>query len=255
MLADEIEKYLEKKVKQAYRKIKGKKVIVLAKGNNDLVTSDDLEIEKFLIEKFNKDYPLAHIVSEETNPQQKVGKEPCFVIDPIDGTVNFCQGFDAWGIQVAYCEDGEPISSVIYQPIRKKLYSSSKGNGVKLNGKKIEPIIFDHKKSIFLVESSQFDELERNLKNEMKMDVPSFRRIGASSISLPFLANGNVLGVLQVFPQKPWDLLPGLLMCREMGCIEKYAQDYMLIYRGQEVKDTFIPIIDKIVKWRKDLYK
>ena len=255
MLADELEKYLVKKVKQAYNKIKGKKVTVLAKGNNDLVTSADLEIEKFLIEKFNKDYPLAHIVSEETNPKHKVGKEPCFVIDPIDGTVNFCQGFNSWGIQVAYCENGEPIASVIYQPIRKQLYSSSKGKGVKLNGKKIEVKTFDHKKGIFLVESSQFDELERNLKDKMKVNVPSFRRIGASSVSLPFLAHGNVIGVLQVWPQKPWDLLPGILMCREMGCIETYTKDYMLICRGQEVKDIFIPIIDKIVKWRKDLYK
>jgi len=255
MLADELEKYLVKKVKQAYKLIKGKKVTVLAKGNNDLVTSDDLEIEKFLIEKFKKDYPLAHIVSEETNSKQIVGQEPCFVIDPIDGTVNFCQGFESWGIQVAYCENGEPIASVIYQPIRKKMYSSSKGNGVKLNGKRIEPIIFDHKKSIFLVESSQFDELEKNLKEKMKVDVPSFRRIGASSISLPFLAHGNVIGVLQVWPQKPWDLLPGLLMCREMGCIETYKKDYMLICRGEDVKEKFIPLIDKIVKWRKDLYK
>ena len=69
-------------------------------GENDLVTNLDLEIEKYLIDQIKENYPGFDIVSEELNTNGKVS-DNCFIIDPIDGTINFANNLPLWGIQVA----------------------------------------------------------------------------------------------------------------------------------------------------------
>lgn len=90
-------------------------------GENDLVTNLDLEIERFLIDEIKKQYPNFDIVSEEFNTNNKI-TENCFVIDPIDGTINFANNLPLWGIQVACIKNGKTIASVISLPRINEFY-------------------------------------------------------------------------------------------------------------------------------------
>ena len=88
--------FLKRIVKEA-EKIAEQKYEVHAKDDEgDLVTNLDLEIEKYLISEINKNYPDFDIVSEEFNTENKL-TDNCFIIDPIDGTINFANGLPLWG--------------------------------------------------------------------------------------------------------------------------------------------------------------
>lgn len=104
---------------------------VKAKGNNgDLVTNFDLKIEK-LKEK----YPDFDIVSEENNSDKGI-TENCFVIDPIDGTVNFANNLPIWAIQVAMIKNNDVVAAVIYAPRLNELYCAD-SRAAYFNNKKI----------------------------------------------------------------------------------------------------------------------
>ena len=104
-------------------------------GESDFVTNLDLEIETFLIDKLKKEYPDFDIVSEEFNNNNEV-TENCFIIDPIDGTINFANNLPLWGIQIACVKNGETIASVINFPKINEFYYADK-TGAYLNDNKI----------------------------------------------------------------------------------------------------------------------
>ena len=111
---------------------------IKAKGNSstgDLVTSFDYEVERFLIDRIEKEYPGYSIISEEFNTDKKL-TDNCFTIDPIDGTVNFAHGNPLWGIQVCAVESGKPCASVIYLPRLNEFYHANE-IGSFLNGNPI----------------------------------------------------------------------------------------------------------------------
>ena len=91
----------------------------------DLVTTADLEMERFMIREIETHYPDFDVISEEFNPTNKLTPN-CFIIDPLDGTINFAHGLPLWGIQVAMVRKGKICGSVIYLPDMSELYFADK---------------------------------------------------------------------------------------------------------------------------------
>ena len=86
---------------------------VNSKGDSyDVVTNFDYAVEKYLIEKMNEHYPTFTVVSEEFNTTSEQ-TDNCFIIDPIDGTINFANKIPLWGIQVACKKDGKTCLRVM----------------------------------------------------------------------------------------------------------------------------------------------
>ena len=104
MEKDLILRFLIETVKEAYIQIKDIEKEVSIKGTRDFVTNCDLLVEKYIIGKMKKEFPDIEILSEEFNFDKEKTKR-YFVIDPIDGTINFASGLDIWGLQVAYFEN------------------------------------------------------------------------------------------------------------------------------------------------------
>ena len=103
-------------VTRAAEKLVSEHFSVSAKGGeSDLVTDLDIKIENFLIEKIRAEYPSFDIVSEENNFQNTVTNN-CFIIDPIDGTINFANNLPLWAIQIACKKGGKTVASVIDLP-------------------------------------------------------------------------------------------------------------------------------------------
>ena len=127
--------FLIKIVKEA-NKISEEHFEVRPKGNeSDLVTNLDYKIEKYLIKEIKENYPDFDIVSEELNTNGAV-TDNCFIIDPIDGTINFANNLPLWGIQIACRKNGETIASVISFPRINEFYYADE-TGAYLNDKKI----------------------------------------------------------------------------------------------------------------------
>ena len=107
-----------------------------SKNRGDAVTKADLLSEKMIIDAIKKRYPEHGIVAEESGTFRE-GSEYVWVIDPIDGTLNFAHGVPIFGVMICLMRSGEVILSVIYMPALKQLFFAKKGKGTFLNGTRV----------------------------------------------------------------------------------------------------------------------
>lgn len=100
------------------------------KNTADLVTETDQAVEAFISGELKKLYPNFAFMGEETYaPGQKLGSEPTFVVDPIDGTTNFVHGHPYVSISLGFAVDRVPTVGVVYNPFTGKLYTGVRGQG------------------------------------------------------------------------------------------------------------------------------
>ena len=118
---------------------------VSTKAPGDFVTSADKRTEKILIEELQKSHPEYGIVTEESGIINKSNNKNKWIIDPIDGTMNFLNGIPQFAISIGYEEDNEIKCGVIFNPITNEMYLAEKGNGAYLNNSRIR---VSNKKSI-----------------------------------------------------------------------------------------------------------
>lgn len=208
----EIRNFLKETVLEA-NKLITPEVIVKAKGDKgDLVTNFDYEIEKFIINKLQKEYPKFDIISEEFNSKNKVTSN-CFTIDPIDGTVNFAHNIPIWCIQIGCIKDGNICASIIYIPKLNEMYEADE-TGAYLNGERIKVNNLTPKNSIYTLDGgkeSRTVAIERMMENANHC-----RIIGSAGVSFAFVASGRLGG--EVFRNDtPWDYVPGLFLVKQAG--------------------------------------
>lgn len=227
-------KFLIEIVKEA-NKISEEHFEVKQKGNeSDLVTNLDYKIEKFLINKIKEKYPDFDIVSEEYNTDNKV-TDNCFIIDPIDGTINFANNIPLWAIQVAMRKNGETVAAVISMPRINELYYADK-TGAYLNDKKIRVSEVPLKNAIYTIDGNNIlDELTKMSKYS-----PNRRSFGGVCVSMSFLAAGRIHGT-SFRSDKPWDYEPGLFICKMAGAKVKNIPGFHAAAMNQE----FLDILEK----------
>jgi len=207
---------------------------VKSKGTeNDLVTNLDLEIEQFLIGEINKEYPSFDIVSEEFNTNNKI-TDNCFIIDPIDGTINFANNLPLWAIQVACVKNGKTIASVVSLPRINEFYYADE-TGAYLNGEKININEVPIKNALDAIDGNN------NLSSMQRMRKYSSNRrnFGGVCVSMAFLASGRIHGA--VFrSNKPWDYEPGLFLCKMAGASVKSIDGF----HAAAMNDVFLNILE-----------
>lgn len=220
------------------KKISEKEFETKSKGNeNDLVTNLDLEIEKYLITKIKEQYPEFDIVSEEFNGKEKI-TENCFIIDPIDGTINFANNIPLWGIQVACVMNNKTVASVINVPKLNEVYSADE-EGAYLNEEKIEVKEVPIKNAVYAVDGVNIVPKIERMINYTK----NKRHFGAVCISLAFMASGKTHGVI-LKNDRPWDYAPGMYLCKMAGAKTKTIGDYHLAAMNEE----FLNILEEQTK-------
>lgn len=203
-------------------------------GENDLVTNLDLEIEKYLISEIKENYPEFDIVSEEFNTNGTV-TDNCFIIDPIDGTINFANNLPLWGIQVACRKNGKTIASVISFPRINEFYYADE-TGAYLNGKQISINEVPIKNTLYAIDGNN------NLPcmQRMRKYSSNRRNFGGVCVSMAFVASGRIHGA--VFrSDKPWDYEPGLFICKMAGAKIKSIDGFHAAAMNQE----FLDILEK----------
>lgn len=229
-----ITKYLCGIIQQA-AKITNKKFNVYDKDEfGDLVTDIDREVENFLIDKLTNKYPEFDIVSEEFNPEKNLSSN-CFVIDPIDGTINFASGLPLWGMQIAAIKDGETVASVIYLPRMNELYSAD-CDGAFLNGERLEiaPNNFSQKQ-IYSITGNTFPLVLQKGKN---INSRHFRCLNSGSMTFAWVAAGRLNGYC-LCDDKKWDYLPGMYLVKMAGGYIKDEPGKHIAATNQEMIDFF----------------
>lgn len=243
MKEKQILKFLIETVENAYLQIKEVEKEVSNKGIRDYVTNCDLMVEKYIINEMKGKHPNIEILSEEFNFDKEKTKE-YFVIDPIDGTINFASGLDIWGIQVGYVENGQTIASCLYFPKLNLLFTSLKNEGTFLNGNnvKIKPYQ-DLDNSLVAFDFSRANEKNYILYKEVSKRVMRVREFGAGSYGFAMAANGSIDGYC-LLQNTPWDIEPGLLACLESGA-KVYRDNFCTIVANS---DEIIQLILKSIQ-------
>ena len=105
------------------------KLQVSKKSPSDFVTNSDLKVEKIIIEELEKARPNFSFISEEKGIKINKDKNNTWIIDPIDGTINFLHGIPHFAISIALKSNNEIVSGLIFDPIKDEMFYAEKNNG------------------------------------------------------------------------------------------------------------------------------
>ena len=196
------------------------KLQVSEKGPGDFVTASDKRVEKIIISELEKsEYS---ILSEEAGIIEGKIKDKRWIIDPIDGTFNFLNGLPHFSISIAYEENGEIISGIIYDPIKNEMFGAHKGSGAYLNNTRMRVsnksefrnscLVTGGPKSTSKIKEAILDEYKKvSLKTNSHI-----RKSGSAALDLAYVAAGRYDGYWQR-EINYWDIAAGIILVKESG--------------------------------------
>ena len=184
------------------------KLQVSKKGPSDFVTKTDLKVEKIIIEELQKARPNYSILSEESGSKNNKDSKNTWIIDPIDGTVNFLHGIPHFAISIALKSNDEIISGLIFDPIKNEIFYAEKNKGAFFNNQRIR-VSKKNKLNECLFATSNKIKFKPNL---------SYRISGSASLDLAYVACGRYDGMFQN-ELNIWDIAAGVILLNESGGI------------------------------------
>ncbi|QEH39820.1 inositol monophosphatase family protein [Chitinophaga sp. XS-30] len=187
---------------------------------NNLVTEADKKAEEAIITTIREDYPDHYILSEEIGEIKKDSSIK-WIIDPIDGTVNFAHGIPICCVSIGVEQDGEMILGAVYNPLMNELFFAQKGFGATLNDKLISVSRKTDMSSACLVTGFPYnwEEAANNPLNVFERFIRQglpVRRLGSAAIDLCWVACGRFDGFWE-HHLNPWDSAAGYLIVEEAG--------------------------------------
>lgn len=187
---------------------------------NDLVTEVDKHAEKAVITTIKEHYPSHSIISEEVGRLLQ-DSEYDWIIDPIDGTVNFAHGIPICCVSIGLRHKGKMLMGAVYNPILKELFFAERGKGAYLNDVKISVSAKDDFKTACLVTGFPY-KWPKTYEHPIKvferfiMEGLPVRRLGSAAIDLCWVACGRFDGFWE-YNLNPWDVAAGYLIVEEAG--------------------------------------
>ncbi len=199
---------------------------VSTKSNpKDLVTEMDRAVEFFFAKKIKTFYQDHLLLGEEGYGDSDINKmDTVWIIDPIDGTMNFVHQKQNFAISLGVYHQGVGEIGIIYDVMNNNLYSALRGNGAYKNNKKLAPlketkltlnesiICFSHR---WLMENDYVDE---KVMQRLVHDVRGVRSYGSASLDIARVAEG-VLDAYITMSLEPWDIAAGKVIVEEVGGI------------------------------------
>jgi myo-inositol-1(or 4)-monophosphatase len=190
------------------------------KGEIDLVTEIDHASEAFLIGEVQRLFPTHRILSEEIGALDG-HDEHLWIMDPLDGTVNYAYGIPFFSVSVAYAYQGITRLGAVYDPMRDEMYLSERGKGAWLNGRKLKSSDARDLQNSLFVTGFPYDVKtteKNNLDNytHFALNTRGVRRLGSAALDLCYVAAGRFDGYWEL-SLNPWDIAAGGLIAEEAG--------------------------------------
>ena len=206
--------------KELERFFNGTFIISNKEGVNNLVTEADHAAEKAIIDVIQKNFPDHFILSEEAG-EIKTSSEYKWIIDPIDGTVNFANGIPLCCVSVALEHNGSMISGAVYNPLMNEFFFAERGSGAFLNDKPIHVSTKSEVVKSCLVTGFPYTYLDEPngplqvFEKLIRQGIP-VRRLGSAAIDLCWVAAGRFDGFYE-HKLAAWDSAAGFLIVEEAG--------------------------------------
>ena len=182
------------------------KLQVSKKGPKDFVTNSDIKAEKIIIEELRKARPNYSFISEENGIEDNKDKNNTWIIDPIDGTVNFLHGVPHFAISIALKSYDEITSGLIFDPIKNEMFYAEKDNGAFFNNQRIR-----------VSKKNDIDEclFATNHLGAKYSDL-NLRVSGCAALDLAYVGAGRLDGFFHN-NINIWDIAAGVLIVKEAG--------------------------------------
>ncbi|UTR15231.1 inositol monophosphatase family protein [Salipaludibacillus sp. LMS25] len=185
-------------------------------NQHDLVTDVDKNVEAFFFDKIREKYPEHRLMGEEGSFEKiKDLNGIVWILDPIDGTINFVHQSSHFAISIGIYEDGHPVVGIVYDVMNGDMYSSLKGEGATFNGEKISPIINNPLNESIISFNSGWMLQDRRLERLVK-EVRGVRSYGVAALEIAYVAVGKLDAYIS-FNLAPWDIAGGYAILNEVG--------------------------------------
>jgi myo-inositol-1(or 4)-monophosphatase len=194
------------------------------KSKRDVVTDADYASEKLVIDAIKERHPGDAILAEESGEHAGVrsaGRAATgrtWVIDPLDGTVNYANGIPFYCVSVGLVVDGSPAVGVVLDPARDDLYAASADGPATLNG---EPVTASDKDALsdYVVSLAVIGRGGLSRERRIAPRVRIHRRMGSAALALAYVANGRFDAFVQNGGLSPWDVAAAGLIAERSGAV------------------------------------
>ena len=181
---------------------------VSKKGPRDFVTKTDKKVEKILIEELSKAKKNYSFITEESGKIKNSNEDACWIIDPIDGTINFMHGIPHFAISIALRINNDLKSGLIFDPIKNEIFYAEKNSGAYFNNHRVR-----------VSSKINLEECLFSSNNDgVKYATPhlNMRNTGCAALDLAYVGAGRLDGF---FYNKIniWDIAAGILIIEEAG--------------------------------------
>lgn len=200
---------------------KGRPEAIIKSSPVDLVTLVDRESERIIREAILAAFPDHEVFGEEGGGATEA--ESLWIVDPLDGTVNFIESFPFYAVSIALVREGRVLVGVVYDPIRDECFAAVRGHGATLNGAPIQVDGANALGEAIIASRTPRDYRSDELQNaEAWMACAArsrgMRCMGASTLELAWVAAGRISAFWEMLLM-PWDRAAGSLLIQEAGGI------------------------------------
>ncbi|MFL5713937.1 MAG: inositol monophosphatase family protein [Chloroflexota bacterium] len=193
------------------------------KSARDVVTEADHLSEALILEAIRSRYPADAILAEETGEHRaKAGEAPTsgrgrvWIVDPLDGTVNYANGIPVFCVSIALVIDGAPAVGIILDPTRDDEFAATESGPATLNGRAIQTSDKD-KLSDFVISMSLNGRAVATRARNVRKAIRIPRTMGSAALALAYVANGRFDAFIQQGGLSAWDVAAAGLIAQRGG--------------------------------------
>lgn len=203
----------------------------------DLVSEADVEVERMIRELLEEERPEDSLLGEEGSERDGTSGL-CWVVDPLDGTVNFLLGIPQWCVSVAVRDDQGPLAGAIYDPLREEMFTAGRHSPAVLEEPEKPSLLYPpapvpkrERRQLEAVERAELSEAmvatgfaygadvraaQAEVLARLLPRVRDIRRFGSAALDLAWTAAGRYDAYFER-SVKPWDVEAGILICMRAG--------------------------------------
>lgn len=224
-------------------------------GIYDLVTDVDKRSQQLIIDELSSKFPEIPIIGEEDESYSK--SEHAFIVDPLDGTLNFVKQVPFFSVSIGYWRENKPICGVVFDPLKQDLFYAQRGMGSYRNGVRINITKNPYAKQYLFATDWGHEPLcyQRNIILTQRLfqeDSFFLRFLGCASLAICYVSAGILDGYWH-FKLCPWDMAAGALIAQEAGAsvtlisgekFDLWHNDILVI--DPDIKDRMLPLFKNI---------
>lgn len=194
---------------------------VSRKGPADFVTAADLRAERILREELERARPGYGFLMEETGEVAGTDRTHRWLVDPLDGTLNFMHGLPHFAVSIALERDGQLVAGLVYDPVKEEMFTAEKGRGAFMNDRRIRVSSRRDIRTALLATGIPFPGRPEHTRFLLELETAmsaaaGVRRYGAAALDLAYVAAGRYDGFWER-GLSPWDVAAGIVLVREAG--------------------------------------